>query len=101
MRPSFEFYPSNGLAIYFDYVFFYRTQSNEGLYVHPRFLTRETNCIGTKHIGDVFGLQISYDINRNISFYLRSSYFIAGQFIKTTGDSENTFYIAPTLSFKF
>ncbi len=101
LHPNLTFYPLKGLTIYMDYAFFYRTQSNDGLYTPPRFLTREANGIRTKHIGDVFGLQVSYEINRNISFDLRSSYFVAGQFIKASGDSENTFYIAPTVSFKF
>jgi len=60
LHPSFEFYPKDGLRIFIDYAFFYRTQTNDGLYAPPRFLTRETNGIDTKHIGDVFGLQISY-----------------------------------------
>ena len=101
LHPNFTVYPIEGLTIYMDYAFFYRTEANDGLYAPPRFLTREANGLRTKHIGDVFGLQISYEINRNISFDLRSSYFIAGQFIKASGDSENTFYIAPTMSFKF
>lgn len=101
LHPSFEIFPADGLSIYIDYAFFYRTQSSDGLYTPPRFLVREANGVDTKHIGDVFGLQITYEFNRYISFDLRSSYFIAGQFIKATGDSENTFYIAPTLSFKF
>nr|WP_297912959.1 alginate export family protein [uncultured Allomuricauda sp.] len=101
LHPSFEFYPTDGLRVFIDYAFFYRTQSNDGLYAPPRFLSREASGIDTKHIGDVFGLQISYEFNRNISFDLRSSYFIAGQFIKATGESENTFFIAPTMSLKF
>ncbi len=101
LHPNFTFYPMEGLTIYLDYAFIYRTQSNDGLYTPPRFLTREANGIRTKHIGDVFGLQVSYEINRNISFDLRSSYFIASEFIEVSGDSENIFYIAPTVSFKF
>ena len=101
LHPNFSVYPIEGLTVYVDYAFFYRTESNDGLYAPPRFLTREANGLNARHIGDVFGLQISYEINRNISFDLRSSYFIAGQFIKASGDSENTFYIAPTMSFKF
>ncbi|MEM9829331.1 MAG: alginate export family protein [Bacteroidota bacterium] len=101
LHPNFSVYPIEGLTVYVDYALFYRTESNDGLYAPPRFLAREANGVSAKHIGDVFGLQISYEINRNISFDLRSSYFITGQFIKASGDSENTFYIAPTMSFKF
>lgn len=101
LHPNFTISPIDGLSIYLDYAFFYRTRSGDGLYTPPRFLIREAGGISTKHIGDVFGLQVSYEVNRNISFDLRSSYFIAGQFIEASGDSENTYYISPTVNFKF
>lgn len=101
IHPSFEIFPADGWKVYVDYAFLYRTQSADGLYAPPRFLSRAANVLTARHIGDVFGLQVSYVINRNISFDLRSSYYIAGAFIEASGDSENTFYIAPTISFKF
>ncbi|MEN1784767.1 MAG: alginate export family protein [Bacteroidota bacterium] len=100
-HPNFTVYPANGLSIFIDYALFYRTSSGDGLYTPPRFLLRDANGLDEKHIGDVLGLQLQYEINRNIAFDLRSSYFIAGKFIRATGESENTFYIAPTLNFKF
>jgi len=100
-HPNITIYPSEGFSIYLDYALFYRTRANDGLYTPPRFLLRESNGVSEKHIGDVIGLQANWEINRNISFDLRSSYFIAGKFIEATGDAENTFYIAPTISFKF
>ena len=100
-HPNLTFYPAEGFSIYMDYALFFRTRVNDGLYTPPRFIRREANNIDEKHIGDVIGLQANWEINRNISFDLRSSYFIAGKFIEATGDAENTFYIAPTISFKF
>ncbi len=100
-HPNLTFSPRENLKIYLDYAFFYRTQLNDGLYGPPRFLTREANGIDSRRIGDVLGLQLSYEIHRNISFELRSSYFLAGRFLEESGDSENTFYISPTMSFKF
>ena len=100
-HPNFTFYPAKGVSINLDYALFYRTQKGDGLYAPPRFQTREANGIADRHIGDVIGLQIDYQAHRNISLNLRSSYFIAGDFIKASGTSENTFYIAPTLSLKF
>lgn len=100
-HPNLTVYPADGFSIYIDYALFFRARSNDGLYTPPRFLLREPNGVDEKHIGDVFGLQVKWEIDRNISFDLRSSYFIAGKFIEATGDSENTFYIAPTIGFKF
>jgi hypothetical protein len=89
------------MTAFIDYAFFFRSSENDGLYTPPRFLVREAGGITDRKIGDTFGLQFSYDINRNISFDLRSTYFISGDFIKASGASENIFYIAPTLNFRF
>jgi len=101
LHPNFTVYPAKGISIFVDYALFYRTQANDGLYAPPRFLSREANGLTEKHIGDVLGLQFTYEINRNISFDIRSSYFIAAKFIEATGESENTFYVAPTANFRF
>ena len=100
-HPNLTIYPSERFSIYVDYALFYRTRSNDGLYTPPRFIFRESQSSSEKHIGDAIGLQANWEINRNMSFDLRSSYFIAGKFIKATGEAKNTFYVAPTLSFKF
>jgi hypothetical protein len=100
-HPNFSFSPIKKLRVYLDYAVFYRSQENDGLYAPPNFQTRKTNGIKEKHIGDVIGLELQYRFNRNIFFNLRSSYFIAGNFIKASGPAKNTFYIAPTLSLKF
>jgi hypothetical protein len=91
----------NKMSVYMDYAIFYRTSLNDGLYAPPRFITRDANALTERKIGDTFGLQFSYELNRNTSFDLRTTYFIAGDFIKASGASENIFYIAPTLNFRF
>lgn len=100
LHPNVTFIFSK-MTIFFDYAFFYRTSLNDGLYTPPRFLIREANGLSERKIGDTFGLQMSYNLNRNTSFDLRTTYFIAGDFINASGASENTFYIAPTMNFRF
>jgi hypothetical protein len=89
------------MSVFIDYAIFYRSSLNDGLYTPPRFLVREANGISDRKIGDTFGLQLSYELNRNTLFDLRTTYFITGDFIKASGEAENIFYIAPTLSFRF
>ncbi|WP_298539194.1 alginate export family protein [uncultured Aquimarina sp.] len=100
-HPSITIYPFNKLSIFIEYALFYRTSENDGLYTPPRFQLRTADGISEKHIGDVVGLQIQYNMNRNITFDLKSNYFIPGDFIKRSGSSETYFYIAPTMSLKF
>ena len=101
IHPNINFEPNEKISIYIDYAIFFRTQEEDGLYTPPRFLTRPSNGIAKKHIGDAIGLQFMYEFNRNIAFDLRASYFITGDFIEASGESENIFYLAPTMSFKF
>lgn len=100
IHPNITFYPFEDCSIYLDYSLLYRTSKNDGLYAPPRFQVRQANGIQEKQIGNVIGLNINYEINYNLEFELKSSYFIAGEFIKASGFSNNTFYISPTLSFK-
>ena len=100
-HPSITLTPTNALIVLLDYALFYRTKIADGVYMPPRFLVRPANGNTEKHIGDVLGMQIRYLFHRNITFDIRSSYFIPGRFLKTSGATESTFYVAPTLSLKF
>ncbi|MEO1803662.1 MAG: alginate export family protein, partial [Bacteroidota bacterium] len=100
-HPNLTLYPCEDFSIFMDYALFYRTQVNDGLYVPPRFLSRPADGRPERHVGDVLGVQITYELSRNMTFDVRSSYFIAGRFLEATGPSENTFYVAPTVSLKF
>lgn len=100
-HPNITIQPMRDLSVYMDYAVFYRTTKQDGLYTPPRFQIREANGLSEKHVGDAFGIQVNYEINRNISLDLRSTYFIPGKFIKASGEAESIFYIAPTMSFRF
>lgn len=100
-HPSLTVLPFKRFSIYMDYAKFYRTSKNDGLYVPTRFQTREANGIKDRFIGDAFGLILTYEFNRNISFDIKSYYFIPGDFVELSGSSETIFHIAPTLDFRF
>lgn len=99
-HPSITVYPSPSIVLFLEYAVFYRTTKSDGFYAPPRFQTRQADGISARHIGDVVGFRASWQINRNISASIMSSYFIAGGFIKASGPSNNIFYISPTIDFK-
>ena len=100
-HPNLTIYPADGLVVYVEYAVFYRTRANDGFYSPPRFQTRPAEGNQDKHIGDVVGLRVTWNIHRNVSFALMSSYFAAGSFIKSSGPSNDIFYVSPTLNFRF
>ncbi|MEM7574637.1 MAG: alginate export family protein [Bacteroidota bacterium] len=100
-HPNVGIRPSKNLYVYFDYAFFFRTQTSDGFYRPPRFLSRPATASSDTFLGETFGLLINYEFNRNISLDLVTYYFLTGSFIDDSGSSENIFFIAPTASLKF
>ncbi|MEO1051045.1 MAG: alginate export family protein [Bacteroidota bacterium] len=101
LHPNISVLPTKKLYIYFEYAFFYRTQTADGFYRPPRFLSRPVSASNEKYLGETFGLLVNYEINRNLSFDVVVYHFITGTFIEETGASNNISFVAPTLSFKF
>ncbi|MEM1338525.1 MAG: alginate export family protein [Bacteroidota bacterium] len=101
LHPNFKIYPFEGFSIYMDYAFFFRSSKEDGLYTPPRFQIRDATSGSSAYIGSAIGMKILYEINRNIEFEWRSTYFVAGDFVKESGASNNIFYTGPTLEFKF
>ena len=101
LHPSITLHSTEKLSIYTEYAFFWRASKNDGLYSPPRFLSRPANGISNKDLGSQFGLQLEYEINRHLTFDLDFSYFNADDFQKATGEAENIFHFASTISYKF
>ncbi|MEL6974598.1 MAG: alginate export family protein [Bacteroidota bacterium] len=101
LHPNFKIYPFKNFSIYMDYAFFFRSSKDDGLYTPPRFQIREATEGSSAYLGSAIGVKILYEISRNIEFEWRSTYFIPGDFVKESGESESIFYTGPTLEFKF
>ncbi len=101
VHPSFIIFPNNKWMFNFEFATFFRSSVNDGLYAPPRFQIRPAAGISDRHIGNTIGLFLKYTHNRYITFDIRSSYFIAGDFVKTSGASEDIFQFTSTLSLLF
>ena len=100
-HPSFSFKPTEKMKIYVEWASFYRYSKTDGVYAPPRFLTRDGQSTDERFIGNQLGLKYEFEIDRHLSFGLDLSYFLAGEFLERTGEAENVFHLAPTLSYKF
>ncbi|CAM1369134.1 alginate export family protein [Tenacibaculum xiamenense] len=101
IHPSVTMTPTEKLKLYFEWGIFWRASKNDGLYSPPRFISRQMNGLSDKGLGNQLGFKATYEINRHLSFDLDMSYFIAGDFQKSSGESANIFHLAPTFSYKF
>ncbi|MEM8565422.1 MAG: alginate export family protein [Bacteroidota bacterium] len=101
LHPSFIFFPIKKWMVNIEFATFFRAVKNDGFYSPPGFLTRPANGFSERHLGNTIGLSLKYTHNRHLSFDIRSSYFFAGDFIEISGDAENLFQFAPTISLQF
>ncbi|MEM6831944.1 MAG: alginate export family protein, partial [Bacteroidota bacterium] len=101
IHPAFTIFPSRKMMLEVEYVFFFRTSLNDGLYAPPNRLSQMANGLDDRHIGNSIGLLLIYHFNKHFNFTLRSSYYRAGDFIKNSGLAEDIFQFSPTFQFTF
>lgn len=99
----FDIYPSvklkltEKLSAIAEADFYWRAQLNDGLYSGSKALLRASNNSKSYFIGWQSGLKLDYEINRYLKLSNETYYFIAGNFVNDTGDSQNTFYNGLTM----
>jgi len=101
VHPSVGLELTSEAELLLDWDFFWRASKADGLYGPPRFLIREGDDAESRYIGHQPGGVIVFRIGRHITWRSEASYFIAGDFIQETGESENIFHFASTLSDRF
>ena len=101
IHPSVNFRPIQKLKLYAEWAIFWRASKSDALYRPTRFINRPSNGVEARNIGHQFGGKIQYEFDRNLSFDLDVSYFVAGDFLKESGEAENILHIAPTLNYRF
>ncbi len=100
-HPSVKLFPTEKLKLNIEWAAFWRASENDGFYTPPRFIVRNAGGISDKQIGSQTALKANYEFNRHWSFDLDVTHFVAGDFLEASGDSENIFHFAPTVSYKF
>lgn len=101
VHPSLSFEPIKKLKLYLEWAVFWRASEEDALYRPTRFINHPAHGIENKNIGNQFGLEAEYEVNRHISFEIDISYFNAGKFLRSSGEAESIFHVAPTLSLVF
>lgn len=97
IHPSAKLQLTEKLSATAETDFYWRAQLNDGLYGGSKALTRPSNNNKNRWIGWQGGLKIEYEISRYIKLSNETYYFVAGDFIKNTGESKNTFYNGLTM----
>ena len=97
VHPSVKLQFNENISTTAEADIYWRAQLEDGLYSGSKALLRGNNGSKSRYIGWQIGLKLEYEINRNVKLSNETYYFAAGDFIKETGDSKNTFYNGLTM----
>lgn len=97
IHPSAKLQLTEKLSATAESNFYWRAQLNDGLYSGSKALLRASNNNKNRWIGWQGGLKFEYEISRYLKLSNETYYFVAGDFIKNTGESKNTFYNGLTM----
>ena len=101
IHPSVKLELTENTELVVDWDFFWRAQKGDGLYSPPRFLSRKGHEAEARFLGHQPGFELVYGFNRHVTLRTEVSYFITGTFIEETGEAEDIFHFATTVSYKF
>lgn len=97
IHPSTKLQMAKKISVTAEADLYWRAQLNDGLYSGSKSLLRADGNRKSRRIGWQSGLKLEYEINRQIKLVNETYYFVAGAFVKETGDSKNTFYNGLTI----
>ena len=88
IHPSIKLSLIENLGVAVEADFYWRAELNDGLYSGSKALLRPSNDNKSRFIGWQSGLKLDYDLNRYVTLSNETYYFVAGDFVKETGDAD-------------
>jgi hypothetical protein len=101
LNPCIDLHLTSKLTLTFDWDFFWRESTRDGLYNSSVTLVSSGKNSDARYIGSMPQAQLFWDIDRHLSFVGIYGHFFAGQFLKESGPGKDIDYIATWLAYKF
>ncbi|CAM3910497.1 alginate export family protein [Bordetella tumulicola] len=101
LRPSISFQPARSVTMTADVDFFWRLETQDGIYSPSGGLLRSGQGSGARFVGTELSLSTAWNINSRWTLTAIYSRFISGRFIRETGSSSDIEYVELTLQAKF
>ena len=101
LHPVVDFTPQPQLRVTAKWLFFWRTQRDDGLYGVPGNLLRSGEGTHARFVGHSPGLEIEWQTTPHLSFTADLSTFPAGAFLKEAPPDRMISYFAAWTTYKF
>lgn len=105
LNPYLRIAPIKKLSIYAGFYLMKRESTQDGTYtpgsgqVRPNPMQNFTST--NRMIGTQYAIETGYQYNEHLFFAIDSAYFVAGDYVKDTGNGKNITYLAFKSTFKF
>jgi hypothetical protein len=101
LNPCLDLHLTKQLTVIFNWDFFWRESTRDGLYNSAGTLVRSGKTTNASYIGSMPQAQIFWDIDRHLSFVAIYGHFVAGPFLKQSGPGQDVDYVTTWLMYKF
>lgn len=101
LNPCLDLRLSERITLIFDWDFFWRESTRDGLYNNAVALVRSGKTSAARSIGSMSQAQLFWDMDRHLSAVAIYGHFFAGRFLKQSGPGEDVDYVTAWLTYKF
>jgi hypothetical protein len=101
LHPSLDLNPGNDLTVIFDWDFFWRESTRDGIYGNAVNLVRSGRQSSARYIGSQPQAQLEWRLDRHLSLVAIYAHFLAGPFLRESGPGKDVDYLTSWLHFKF
>ena len=101
LHPTLNLQISKRIEFYADYLWFWRTSLNDGVYGVPGNLLKPAGKSRARFVGQQFNTELTISIDRHTTFTLDYARFFVGDFLRDVPPSRNTTYFAAWITYKF
>ncbi len=101
LDPSLTLRPGERLTLTFDWDFFWRESTHDGLYNNAVAVVRSGRTSDARYIGSMPQAQLQWSIDRHLSLTAIYGHFFTGQFLRESGPGKDVDYLATWLMYRF
>ena len=101
LNPCLDLNLNDHAVLSLNWDFFWRESTRDGLYNNAVTRVRSGRTSDARYIGSMPQAQLSWDLDRHLSFTAIYGHFFAGRFLKETGPGRDLDYVTSWLTYKF
>lgn len=101
LNPCIDLHLARQLTLILDWDFFWRESTHDGLYNNAVAVVRSGKTSDARFVGSMPQAQLSWNLDRHLSFAAIYGHFFAGRYLKESGPGKDVDYLSTWISYKF